>query len=163
MSYTAGTYTAKRGDNTKNWLVINAENIVLGRLAAEIAKFLRGKHKARYSPSLDSGDNVVVINAGKVQVTGKKKENKKFFWHTGHPGGVKERTIGERLSSKFPERVLLKSVERMMPKDSPLARQQMKALHVYASAEHPHEAQKPKTVDIANKNRKNTRGKVSNG
>ncbi len=163
MSYTAGTYIAKRGDNTKNWLVIDAENVVLGRLAAEIAKILRGKHKARYSPSLDSGDNVIVINAAKVQVTGNKKEDRVFYWHTGHPGGVKERTIGERLSSRFPERVLIKTIERMMPKDSPLARKQMKALHVYASTEHPHEAQKPVKVDIAKKNRKNTRGKVSNG
>lgn len=158
MSYTAGTYTAKRGDITKNWLVIDAENLILGRLAAEVAKFLRGKHKARYSPSLDSGDNVIIVNAGKVQVTGKKKDDKIFFWHTGHPGGIKERTIGERLASRFPERVLVKTVERMMPKDSPLARQQMKCLHVYAAAEHPHEAQKPAKVDIAAKNRKNTKG-----
>lgn len=163
MSYTAGTYTAKRGEVKKNWLVIDAENIVLGRLAAEVAKLLRGKHKACYTPSADLGDNVVITNAAKVQVTGNKKEDRVFFWHTGHPGGIKERTIGERLSSKHPERVLIKAIERMMPKDSPLARKQMKCLHVYGAAEHPHEAQKPAKFEIAKKNIKNTRGKVANG
>ncbi|MFI4984277.1 MAG: 50S ribosomal protein L13 [Rickettsiales bacterium] len=156
-SYSAGTHILKKADLKKNWVLIDAKDIVLGRLSAEVAKMLRGKHKANYSENLDNGDNIVIINSKEVALTGKKREDEVFYWHTGHPGGVKERTLGERLDSRFPERVVIKAVERMMPKDSPLARKQMKALHVYGGAEHPHEAQQPVALDLAAKNKKNKR------
>lgn len=156
-SYSAGTHILKKADLKKNWVLIDAKDIILGRLSAEVAKMLRGKHKANYSDNLDNGDNIVIINGANVALTGKKKDNDIFYWHTGHPGGVKERTLRERLESRFPERVVIKAVERMMPKDSPLARKQMKCLHVYGGAEHPHEAQQPVVLDIAAKNKKNKR------
>jgi large subunit ribosomal protein L13 len=159
MSYTAGTSYAKVGEIKKAWFVVDAKDLVLGRFSAEIAKALRGKTKPSYTPHLDCGDHVVVINAGKVALTGKKREQSIFHWHTGHPGGVKERTKGEILDSKFPERVVEKAVERMMPKDSPLARKQMKCLHVYSTDAHPHEAQSPQLLDLAARNSKNKRNK----
>lgn len=157
MSYTAGTYTAKPSNVKRRWYVIDAEGMVLGRLASEIAKILRGKNKPEFTPHINTGDNVIVINAEKVAVTGKKMDDRIFFWHTGHPGGIKQRTIRERLEGKYPQRVIEKSVERMMPKESPLARKQMKSLHVYAGATHPHEAQNPEVLDLAKRNRKNKR------
>ncbi|MHA3916411.1 50S ribosomal protein L13 [Halovulum sp. GXIMD14793] len=150
------TYTAKPADIEKKWILIDAEGIVLGRLASIIAMRLRGKHKATFTPHMDMGDNVIVINADKVQLTGKKRTDKKFYWHTGHPGGIKERTMEELLEGKHPERVVLKAVERMLP-GGPLSRQQMSNLRVYAGAEHAHEAQNPEVLDVASMNAKNTR------
>jgi large subunit ribosomal protein L13 len=151
------TYSAKPSDVTKKWWIIDAEEVVLGRMSAEIAKILRGKHKAMFTPHIDTGDNVIVINAEKVKLTGKKRDADLFYWHTGYPGGIKQRSKGEILDGAHPERVVQKAVERMLPKESPLARAQMKKLHVYAGTEHPHEAQKPEVLDIAGRNPKNKR------
>ncbi len=139
----------------KKWILIDAEGIVLGRLASIIAMRLRGKHKPTFTPSMDMGDNVIVINADKVQITGKKREEKNY-WHTGHPGGIKSRTTGQILEGKFPERVLTQAVKRMLPGNK-LSRQLMTNLRVYAAAEHPHEAQSPEVLDVASMNSKNTR------
>jgi large subunit ribosomal protein L13 len=151
------TYSAKPSEVTKKWWIIDAEDVVLGRMSAEIAKILRGKHKAMFTPHIDTGDNVIVINAEKVKLTGNKRDADIFYWHTGYPGGIKQRTKGQILDGKYPERVVQKAVERMMPKESPLARAQMKKLHVYAGTEHKHDAQKPETLDLAAKNSKNKR------
>jgi len=150
------TYSAKPSDIEKAWILIDAEGLVVGRLASIIAMRLRGKHKPSFTPHMDDGDHVIVINAGKVVFTGKKLENKEYFRHTGYPGGIKSQTAGKILEGKFPERVLEKAVERMMP-GGPLSRQQMKNLRVYAKADHPHEAQQPTTLDVAAMNAKNTR------
>ncbi len=155
MSYTASTYHAKPKDVTRTWHVINAEGLVVGRVAAQIAKILRGKHKAQYTPHIDCGDHVIVINAEKMQFTGKKSDDRIFYWHTGYPGGIKQRSMRQILEGKYPERVLKKAIERMMPKESPLARQQLLHLHVYAGTEHPHSAQTPKALDLVVQNRKN--------
>jgi len=151
------TYSAKPSEVEKKWWIIDAEDVVLGRMSAEIAKILRGKHKPIFTPHIDTGDNVIVINAEKVKLTGNKRDGDIFYWHTGHPGGIKQRTKGEILDGAHPERVVQKAVERMLPKESPLARAQMKKLHVYAGAEHTHEAQKPEVFDIAAMNVKNKR------
>lgn len=151
------TYSAKPSEVTKDWWVIDAEGVVLGRLAAQIAMILRGKHKPIFTPHIDCGDHVVVINADKVRLTGKKRQNKTYYRHTGHPGGIKEATAGFILDGRFPERVVQKAVERMLPKDSPLARDQYSKLKVYGGADHPHAAQQPKTLDFAAKNVKNKR------
>lgn len=151
------TYSAKPKEVNKKWLLIDAEGVVLGRLASEVAKILRGKHKTIFTPHIDTGDNVVVINAGKVKITGKKLTNKVYYRHTGHPGGIKQATPEFILNSAYPHRVLEKAVERMLPKDSPLARDQFTKLHVYAGAEHPHAAQQPEIYDFAKKNPKNKR------
>ncbi|NWG46300.1 MAG: 50S ribosomal protein L13 [Alphaproteobacteria bacterium] len=151
------TYSAKTGEVEQKWWLIDAEGLVVGRLAALIAMRLRGKHKARFTPHIDCGDHVVVVNAEKVVLTGNKRAQKTYHWHTGYPGGIKERTAGKVLSGRFPERVVEKAVERMMPKESPLARRQLAKLRVYAGAEHPHAAQSPEPIDMASLNRKNTR------
>lgn len=151
------TYSAKAGEVEKKWVIIDAEGVVLGRLASVVATRLRGKHKPQFTPSMDCGDNVVVINAAKVHLTGKKRENDIFYWHTGYPGGIKQRSQGEILEGKHPERVVMKAVERMLPK-GPLGRQVFGNLRVYAGAEHPHEAQKPEVLDVAAMNPKNKRG-----
>ena len=151
------TFTAKESQVDKKWVLIDAEGLVLGRLASLIAMRLRGKHKAIFTPNCDTGDHVVVINAEKVRVTGRKAAQETFYWHTGHPGGIKGRTIGEGLAGRFPERVILKAVERMLPKESPLARRQLGKLKVYKGAEHPHAAQSPEKLDVAKLNRKNAR------
>jgi len=151
------TYSAKPGDVTQKWHLIDAEGVVLGRLASIVAKMLRGKHKAMFTPHIDTGDNVVIINADKVRITGNKKDDKIFYWHTGYVGGIKGRSQGEILEGKHPERVIEKAVERMMPKDSRLADKQMGKLHVYAGGSHPHEAQKPEVLDVAAMNPKNKR------
>lgn len=150
------TFTATPADIDKKWILIDAEGIVLGRLASLIAMRLRGKHKASFTPHMDMGDNIIVINADKVQMTGNKRADKTYYWHTGHPGGIKSRTAGQILEGKFPERVLIKAVKRMLP-GGPLSRQQMTNLRVYAGAEHPHEAQNPEVLDVASMNSKNTR------
>ena len=148
------TFSQKPAEVEKRWIVVDAEGLVPGRLASFVANRLRGKHKPTFTPHVDDGDNVIVINAGKVAFTGKKREQKKYYWHTGYPGGIKERTAKALLEGRFPERVVQKAVERMMP-GGPLSRRQMKNLHVYAGAEHRHEAQKPETVDLGAMNAKN--------
>ena len=153
------TYSAKPKDVTRDWFIIDADGLVLGRLASQIALRLRGKHKPTFTPHIDCGDNIVVINADKVVLTGNKRTNKTYFWHTGYPGGIRSRTADKILSSKYPERVLMKAVERMISR-SPLGRQQMRKLHVYAGNEHPHDAQKPQVLDIAKINRKNVKGDI---
>ncbi len=150
------TYAAKPAEVKRKWFVVDAQNVVLGRLAAEISKILRGKHKAIYSPHIDTGDHVVVINAAGVRLTGNKRKDKKFYWHTGYPGGIKNRTIAQILSGLHPERVLLKAVERMITRSS-LGRAQMRKLHVYGGAAHPHAAQRPEGLDIGARNPKNRR------
>jgi len=150
------TYSAKPAEVEKKWVLFDAEGVVLGRLAAEIARRLRGKHLAIFTPHVDCGDNVVVVNAEKVKVTGRKLADRKFYWHTGYPGGIKERTLGQTLSGKHPERALYKAVERMVPR-GPLGRKQMGNLRVYAGPSHPHEAQSPAKIDFAALNPKNKR------
>ena len=150
------TYSAKPAEVEKKWVLVDAEDIVLGRLATQVAVILRGKHKPSFTPHVDCGDNVVVINAEKVKLTGNKLTDKKFYWHTGHPGGIKERSMEQILDGAHPERVVMKAVERMLPK-GPLGRQQMKNLRVYAGTEHPHEAQQPEVLDLAARNVKNKR------
>lgn len=150
------TYSAKAGEIEKKWIIIDAEGVVLGRLASAVAMRLRGKHKPSFTPHMDCGDNVVVINAAKVRLTGKKREDHTFYWHTGYPGGIKKRTQGQILESKYPERVVMNAVERMLPK-GPLGRQVFSNLRVYPTAEHPHEAQKPEVLDVAGMNPKNKR------
>jgi large subunit ribosomal protein L13 len=151
------TASLKPADVEKKWIVIDAENAVVGRLASFIANRLRGKHLATYTPHVDCGDFVVVINAGKVKLTGRKLEQKTYYWHTGYPGGIKDTTAGKVLGGRFPERVLKKAVERMLPKESPLARAQLSHLKIYAGAEHPHEAQTPQSIAFADLNAKNVR------
>lgn len=151
------TYSAKPSDVKRDWWVIDAEGVVLGRLASHVANLLRGKHKPTFTPHIDTGDNVVIINADKVKLTGRKRANKTYYRHTGHPGGIKQTTAGKVLDSRFPERVIQKAVERMLPKESPLARAQFTKLRVYAGTEHPHAGQEPKVLDFASKNPKNKR------
>lgn len=150
------TFTATPADISKKWILIDAEGVVLGRLATIVAMRLRGKHKPTFTPHMDMGDNVIIINADKVQLTGNKRADKKYYWHTGHPGGIKFRTAGDILEGKFPERVVEKAIQRMLP-GGKLSRQQMTNLRVYASAEHPHEAQAPEVLDVKSLNSKNTR------
>ena len=150
------TYSAKPSEVTKKWILIDADGLVLGRLASIVASRLRGKHKPSYTPHVDCGDNVIVVNAEKVRLTGRKLDQSKFYWHTGHPGGIKERTKGQILQGRHPERVILKAVERMVPR-GPLGRRQMRNLRVYAGPSHPHEAQQPEVLDVAGMNRKNKR------
>ena len=151
------TYTAKAADVQKKWLLIDAEGVTLGRLAAQIALRLRGKHKPLFTPTMDCGDNIIVINADKVRLTGKKEKFDRFYWHTGYPGGIKSKSKGEILESRFPGRVIENAVRRMMPKESPLARQQLTCLRVYAGTQHPHEAQQPEVLDVGAMNPKNKR------
>ncbi len=151
------TFSATPKDIKKQWLVFNAEGVVLGRMASHIAKVLRGKHKPSFTPNADCGDHVIIINADKVKLTGRKRGKKVYYYHTGFAGGIKERSAEKILSGEHPERVVLKAIERMLPKDSPLARQQMKNLHVYNGNEHPHAGQSPTAVDFAAMNEKNAR------
>ena len=150
------TFSQKPAEVEKSWIVIDATNAVPGRLASFVANRLRGKHKPTFTPHVDDGDNVIIVNADKVSFTGKKFTDKKYYWHTGHPGGIKERTARALLEGRFPERVVQKAVERMMP-GGPLSRRQMKNLYVYAGPEHKHEAQQPTAVDLAALNAKNVR------
>ncbi len=150
------TYSAKPSEIEKKWYVIDAEGLVLGRMAAVISRMLRGKHKPSFTPHMDCGDNIVVINAEKVKLTGKKLADKVYYCHTGHPGGIRTNTAGGILAGKRPERVVMKAVERMLPR-GPLGRQQMKNLKVFKGSEHPHEAQKPEALDVGAMNDKNKR------
>jgi large subunit ribosomal protein L13 len=151
------TKAAQPAAVTNKWIVIDAEGAVVGRLASFVAMRLRGKHRADFTPHVDTGDHVVVINAEKVVFTGKKLLKKVYRWHTGFPGGIKERAAGKILSGKHPERIIEKAVERMLPKESPLARKQLSKLRVYVGGAHPHEAQSPEVVDFKSRNRKNSR------
>ena len=146
----------KTAEVEKKWIIVDAENVVVGRLASFIAMRLRGKHRPDYTPHIDCGDNVIVINAEKVALTGKKRNDKIYYRHTGYVGGLKEVTADKILDGRFPERVMKKAVQRMLPKESPLARQQFSNLRVYAGAEHPHEAQKPEVIDFASMHPRNT-------
>jgi large subunit ribosomal protein L13 len=150
------TYSAKPAEVEKKWVLIDAENLVVGRLATLIATRLRGKHKPTFTPHVDMGDNVVVINAEKVAFTGRKLDQKRYYWHTGYPGGIKDRVARKVIEGKFPERIVEKAVERMLPR-GPLGRQQLKNLKVYAGPEHPHAAQQPEALDIAALSSKNAR------
>lgn len=150
------TLSLKPAETKRDWVLIDADGLVLGRLAAIIANRLRGKHKAQFTPHVDCGDSIVVVNARKIRVTGNKAEQSIFHYHTGFPGGIKGRSIRERLDSRYPERVLEKAVERMITR-GPLQRRQMKHLHVYPGAEHPHDGQQPRALDVAALNQKNKR------
>ena len=151
------TFSATPADIEKKWVVIDAQGLVVGRLATIIAMRLRGKHKPSYTPHMDDGDNVIVINAEKVQLTGRKLDQKVYYHHTGYIGGIKERTARFILEGRFPERVLEKAVERMLPR-GPLGRKQLGNLRVYAGSENKHEAQNPTVLDVAAMNSKNKRG-----
>lgn len=150
------TYSMKPSEVEKKWYLVNADGLVLGRMASVIANILRGKHKPSYTPHIDCGDNVIVINAEKVTLTGKKKTDKIYFRHTGYPGGIKKETPQEIFSGKNPGKVVLKAVQRMVPSGS-LGRKQLSNLKIYSGNEHPHDAQKPKELDIASMNTKNKR------
>jgi large subunit ribosomal protein L13 len=150
------TYSAKPQEIEKKWYLVDAEDVILGRLASQVALRLRGKHKPQFTPHMDCGDNIIVINAEKVRLTGRKKEKDIFYWHTGYPGGIKSLSKGEVLSGKHPERVIQKAVERMLPK-GPLGRRQLGNMRVYTGPEHPHESQKPEILDIASLSSKNKR------
>ena len=156
------TYTAKPADIERDWLLVDAEGLVLGRLAAIVADRLRGKHKPMYTPHMDCGDHVVVVNAEKVALTGKKLADKKYYRHTGYPGGIKETTAGKMLQGKRPEQVIELAVKRMVP-SGPLGKQVLRKLHVYSGDQHRHAAQSPTPLDIAAMNRKNSRSEAANG
>jgi large subunit ribosomal protein L13 len=149
------TYSIKAKDIEKKWLLVDASGLVVGRAAAIIANRLRGKHKPTFTPSMDCGDNVIVINAEKIAFSGKKRQQKTYYWHTGFPGGIKERKAHHYLDGKFPDRVLEAAVKRMLP-GGPMKRQQMSNMRIYKGATHPHEAQNPQPLDIAAMNPKNT-------
>jgi large subunit ribosomal protein L13 len=152
--FTKTTLPVKPAEVDKKWLLIDADGLVVGRLASVIANRLRGKHKAAYSPHVDCGDNVIVVNAEKVRFTGRKLVQQKYYKHTGYPGGIKEARADHVLAGRFPERVLVKAVERMIPR-GPLGRKQMLNLRVFAGTEHPHASQNPEVLDVRAMNPKN--------
>ena len=151
---TKTTRSIKPTEVEKKWHLIDADGLVVGRVAVIIANLLRGKHKTSFTPHVDCGDHVIVINADKVKFTGKKASDKRYYKHTGYPGGIKETSPERVLEGKFPERVLEKAVQRMIP-TGPLGREQLRSLHLYSGTEHPHEGQKPEVLDVASMNRKN--------
>lgn len=150
------TFNVKPADIDKKWIVVDADGVVLGRLAAILANILRGKHKPTYTPYMDDGDHVVVVNAEKIKLTGNKRRDSIFYWHTGYPGGIKGRSKGQILDGRYPERVIMKAVERMLP-EGPLGRQQLTHLKVYKGPTHPHTAQQPTVLDVGALNPKNKR------
>ena len=150
------TYSAKPSEIEKKWWIIDAEGLVLGRLATIVAMYLRGKHKPTFTPHMDCGDNIVIVNAEKVRLTGSKRTAKTYYWHTGYPGGIKSRTADKILDGDHPERVIQKAVQRMITR-GPLGRVQMGNLKVYGGSEHPHEGQQPETLDVGAMNAKNKR------
>lgn len=150
------TFSMKPADVQKKWYVIDAKDVVLGRLASFVAMRLRGKHLPTFTPHVDCGDNIIIVNAEKVAMTGKKLENEKFYWHTGYPGGIKERTLGQIRDGRYPERLIIKAVERMITRN-PLGSKIMTNLKVYSGPDHPHAAQAPEVIDFANLNTKNKR------
>jgi len=147
----------KTAEVEKKWILIDAEDVIVGRLATFVAMRLRGKHRPDYTPHIDCGDNVIIINAEKVALTGNKRTDKVYYWHTGYPGGLKERTADKILDGRFPERVMKKAVQRMLPKESPLARQQLSNMRVYAGSEHPHDPQTPEVIDFKSMSPKNVK------
>jgi large subunit ribosomal protein L13 len=149
------TYSARASDIEKKWVLIDADGLVVGRLATIIANRLRGKHKASFTPHMDCGDHVIVINAEKVAFTGNKRQDKTYYWHSGYPGGIKERKAHQVLDGRFPERVLEAAVRRMLPR-GPLGKRQMTNLRIYKGPSHPHEAQQPEALDIRALNVKNS-------
>ena len=151
------TYSAKASDISEKWYLIDAQDIVLGRLAAVCARILRGKHRPTFTPHVDCGDSIVVVNAGRVALTGNKLTDKVYYRHTGYPGGVKSTTPAKLIADGKSERIILKAVERMLPKTK-LGRKQLTKLRVYGGPDHPHQAQNPETLDIGAMNRKNRRG-----
>lgn len=156
------TYTARPSEIERSWFLVDAEGLVLGRLAALLANRLRGKHKAMFTPHMDCGDHIVVINAEKVVLTGKKRTQKVYYHHTGHPGGIKERRADKVLDGRFPERVIEAAVKRMVPR-GPLGRDVLRKLHIYKGGEHPHQGQQPQPLDIAAMNRKNSTLEAAHG
>jgi len=152
------TYSAKASEIDKKWVLIDAAGLVVGRLAAVVATRLRGKHKPMYTPHMDCGDNVIIINADKIVLTGNKMRDKVYHWHTGYIGGIKERTPREFLDGKTPTKVVEKAVQRMLPR-GPLGRRQLANLRVYVGSEHPHTAQQPQTLDVGAMNSKNTQNR----
>ena len=150
------TYSAKPSEIEKKWWIIDAEGLVLGRLATIVAMYLRCKHKPTFTPHMDCGDNIIIVNAEKVRLTGSKRTAKTYYWHTGYPGGIKSRTADKILDGDHPERVIQKAVQRMITR-GPLGRVQMGNLKVYGGSEHPHEAQQPETLDVGAMNAKNKR------
>jgi large subunit ribosomal protein L13 len=150
------TYSAKPAEVEKKWVTIDATGLVVGRLASVIALRLRGKHKPTFTPHVDCGDNVIVVNAEKAVFTGRKREQKVYYHHTGYPGGIKERTAKSIFEGRFPQRIVEKAVERMLPR-GPLGRQQLGNLRVYPGPDHPHAAQQPEALDVGALNRKNLR------
>ena len=150
------TYSAKPSEIEKKWWIIDAEGLVLGRLATIVAMYLRGKHKPTFTPHMDCGDNIIIVNAEKVRLTGSKRTAKTYYWHTGYPGGIKSRTADKILDGDHPERVIQKAVQRMITR-GPLGRVQMGNLKVFGGSEHPHEAQQPETLDVGAMNAKNKR------
>jgi len=150
------TFSAKAADIDKSWVLIDADGLVVGRLAALVATRLRGKHKPTYTPHMDCGDNVIIVNADKVVLTGNKRAAKTYYRHSGYPGGIKQVTADKVLDGKHPERVVHLAVKRMLP-SGPLGSKQLKNLKIYAGAEHPHEAQQPEVIDIGALNAKNKR------
>ena len=150
------TYSAKPAEIDKKWVTIDATGLVVGRLASIVALRLRGKHKASYTPHVDDGDNVIVINAAKAVFTGRKRDKKVYHYHTGFIGGIKERTAKQIMDGRFPERIVEMAIQRMLPR-GPLGRVQLGNLRVYPGPQHPHEAQKPTVLDVASMNRKNVR------
>ena len=150
------TYNAKPADIQKKWLLIDATDLVLGRLSTIVAKILRGKHKAIFTPNIDCGDYVIIINAEKIHLTGKKLAEKQYYWHTGYPGGIKSRTAEKIMEGKFPESILQSAIERMIGR-TPLGRDQLRKLHIYKGSEHPHTAQQPEAFDVAALSPKNSK------
>ncbi len=150
------TYSAIPADIEKKWFVIDADGLILGRMAAIIATYLKGKHKPMYTPSMDCGDNIIVINAEKVKLSGAKIDKKIYYWHTGYPGGIKDRTARDLLEGDYPERVVTLAVKRMIH-NGPLGRLQLKNLRVFVGPEHTHAAQQPQVLDVAAMNEKNSR------
>ena len=151
------TFMANAGNITRKWYIVDAAGLTVGRLAASVAKVLTGKNKPTYTPHVDTGDNVIIINAAHVVLTGRKRDNKVYYNHTGFIGGIKERSAKSILDGRFPERVLEKAIERMIPR-GPLGRQQMRNLRIFAGTEHPHAGQNPEVIDVASMNRKNKVG-----
>jgi large subunit ribosomal protein L13 len=150
------TFVAKPAEIQKKWVMIDAEGLVVGRLASIVALRLRGKHLPTFTPHVDCGDNVIIVNAAKVVLTGRKRDNKVYHYHTGYIGGIKERTAKWILEGRFPQRIVEKAVERMLP-HGPLGRRQLGNLRVYPGPDHPHAAQNPERLDVAVMNRKNKR------
>jgi large subunit ribosomal protein L13 len=150
------THSTKPADVEKKWVVIDATGLVVGRLATIVAMHLRGKHKPSFTPHVDDGDNIIIVNAEKITLTGRKRDQKMYYHHTGFIGGIKERSAKFILEGQFPERIVEKAVERMLPR-GPLGRKQLGNLRVYKGPEHPHAAQNPVTLDVASLNRKNAR------